>query len=207
MPMNRGTMHRILLHWKMLVVPAALVVAVLAVGPESTVRSALATGTSVRTVRVTGSGNRDASVADTTAARFARRYGIARSLATLIHDHSVSMGVEPALVFGLISTESGFDPRAVGQQGAVGLMQIKPSTARAYDRRVTREQLLRPDVNVRLGLRHLIEEVEYFDRDWKLGLLAYNMGRTRLSRALERGHLPRNPYAAKVLAHCDELCS
>lgn len=144
---------------------------------------------------------------DTSAAEYARRYRIPPALATLIFERATEMGVQPALVFGLIATESGFNPRAVGRKGAVGLMQIKTSTARIYDRRVTRERLLRPDVNLRLGLRHLRQEVAYFGDDWTLGLMAYNMGRTRLSRALQSGRVPSNRYAAKVLAHCDELCS
>lgn len=147
------------------------------------------------------------SAPDTTAAEYARRYRISPALATLILERATEVGVAPALVFGLIATESGFNPRAVGQKGAVGLMQIKTSTARIYDRHVTRERLLRPDVNLRLGLRHLKQEVAYFGNDWTLGLMAYNMGRTRLNRVLQSGRVPRNRYAAKVLAHCDELCS
>lgn len=144
---------------------------------------------------------------DSMVAAFAERYGISRHLAGVIHGYSVSLEVEPAIVFGLIATESNFDPQAVGRGGAIGLMQIKPSTARIYDRRVTRRQLFLPEVNVRLGLRHLKQEVEYFGDDWTLGLLAYNMGRTRLSRALEHGRVPRTGYAARILARCEDLCS
>ena len=187
--------NRIRLHWMTVAAIGALGLAGLTAAPGDPVRPTPAIGATT------------AAPADTAAERFAVRYRIPRALAILIHDQAVAMGVEPGLVFGLIATESGFDPRAVGSHGAVGLMQIKPSTARAYDRRVTREQLLRPDVNVRLGLRHLVREVEYFGHDWTLGLLAYNMGRTRLSNVLERGWLPRNRYAAKVLAHCAEHCT
>ncbi|HUP00135.1 MAG TPA: transglycosylase SLT domain-containing protein [Gemmatimonadota bacterium] len=144
---------------------------------------------------------------DSTIAGFAARYGISRSLARVIYETAVAYGVEPAIVFGLIATESTFNPRAMGRAGALGLMQIKPSTARIYDRRITREQLLSPEINLRLGLRHLLREFEHFGRDWTLGLLAYNMGRTRLSRALDRGRVPRTAYADKVLAHCEDPCS
>lgn len=149
----------------------------------------------------------EASPADTVVAGFAARYGISHALAQTIHDHAVRGGIRPTLVFGLIATESSFNPRARGPAGALGLMQIMPSTARIYDRDVTPEQLLRPEVNLRLGLRHLLREVEFFGHDWTLGLLAYNMGRGAVRRALGRGVLPRNAYAAKVLAHCQGLCS
>ena len=147
------------------------------------------------------------SAAGDSIAGFAARYGISRSLARTIYTMAVAHGIQPAIVFGLIATESTFNPRAVGRAGALGLMQIKPSTARIYDRGVTAEQLLSPETNLRLGLRHLLKEFEYFGRDWTLGLLAYNMGRTRLSRVLERGRVPQTGYVIRILAHCEDPCS
>lgn len=144
---------------------------------------------------------------DSVPATFAARYGIDFELAEIIHRAAVEQGLEPAAVFGLIATESGFDSRAVGRAGAVGLMQIKPSTARAYDPGATRERLFNPEFNLRVGIAHLRRELAHFRHDWTLGLLSYNMGRTRLSRALARGVVPSNRYASKVLAHCGKICS
>lgn len=136
-------------------------------------------------------------------AGFARRYDIPGSLAGTIYRESRALGVEPEVVFGLIQVESGFDPRAIGSQGERGLTQIKPATARAYDRSLTPERLMDPAVNVRIGLRHLLEEVRHFEGDWTLGLQAYHRGRTGLRRALARGGRPDTAYAARILAHCD----
>ncbi len=141
------------------------------------------------------------------AGAFAARYGIDLELAGIIHRTAVEHGLEPAAVFGLIATESAFDTHAVGRAGSVGLMQIKPSTARAYDPQATRERLFNPEINVRVGMAHLSRELAHFHHDWTLGLLSYNMGRARLSRALANGVVPRNGYARKVLAHCGKLCS
>lgn len=149
----------------------------------------------------------ETEAADSTVGGFAARYGISHGLARTIYENAIERGVEPGLLFGLIATESSFNPRARGMGGAMGLMQIKPSTARIYDRGVTAEQLMRPEVNVRLGTRHLLQEVEYFGNNWTLGLLAYNMGRPALNRALARGRLPRNSYATRILAHCEVACS
>ena len=44
--------------------------------------------------------------------------------------------------------------------------------------------ILDPAVNLRIGLTHLSVEVAHFG-DRSLGLLSYNMGRSRVSRALE----------------------
>jgi soluble lytic murein transglycosylase-like protein len=136
----------------------------------------------------------------------ARRFGVGSGLAAIIYEEALSVGIEPALAFGLIAQESGFDTSAIGSQGERGLMQIKPSTARAYDARITPEALLRPNVNVRLGLRHLKREVEYFG-DPVLGLMSYHMGRARLERELADGSARRDRYVERVLSSCGADCA
>lgn len=140
---------------------------------------------------------------ETEIAAYARRYRISPALARTIYLQARDLGVEPGLAFGLAATESRFNTRAVGRQGERGLLQLKLATARAYDARVKADELFHPETNVRLGLLHLKREVEHFDHDWRLGLLAYNMGRGRLERALDRGRVPSS-YAARVLAHLRE---
>ncbi len=142
--------------------------------------------------------------ADHAAAGYARRYGISRELAATILEQAREADVDPGLVFGLVAIESRFDPHALGTSGERGLLQLKLATARAYDRGVRPEELFVPETNLRLGLLHLKREVEHFDHDWKLGLLAYNMGRGRVARALDRGMVPRTGYAARVMAHLSE---
>jgi soluble lytic murein transglycosylase-like protein len=136
----------------------------------------------------------------------ARRFGVGRRLAGIIYEEARRAGIEPAMAFGVIAQESGFDPLAVGRSGERGLMQIKPSTARAYDARVTPDALLRPKTNLRLGLRHLKREVEYFG-DPILGLMSYHMGRARLQRELADGLAPRDRYVERVLSSCGADCA
>jgi soluble lytic murein transglycosylase-like protein len=138
---------------------------------------------------------------DSPANWYARRYGISPCLARTIWREAQANEIDPGIVFGLIASESRFNPRAVGREGERGLMQIKLETARVYQRGVTPDALMRPETNLRLGLLHLKSEVEHFGHDWTLGLLAYNMGRGRLIRALERGQAPRMEYASRVLSH------
>lgn len=139
------------------------------------------------------------------AKRLALRFGVREELATIIYDQARLAKVEPAMAFGLIEQESGFDPLAVGRQGERGLMQIKPSTARAYDKRVTADALHDPVLNLRLGLRHLKREVEFFG-DRSLGLMSYHMGRARLQRELADGVPPRDRYVDRVLSSCGTDC-
>lgn len=140
------------------------------------------------------------------AEELARRFGVRDRLARIIYEQARQAGVEPAMAFGMIAEESGFDPAAVGRQGERGLMQIKPSTARAYDARITPEALHTPEINVRLGLRHLKREVEYFG-DPILGLMAYHRGRARLEREMVDGMVPRDGYVERVLSSCGRDCA
>jgi soluble lytic murein transglycosylase-like protein len=135
----------------------------------------------------------------------ARKFGVRRDLAKIIYQQALNAGVEPGMAFGMIAQESGFDPGAVGRQGERGLMQIKPSTARAYDAGITPEALHRPEVNLRFGLRHLKREVEYFG-DPILGLMSYHMGRARLERELADGTPPTDRYVERVLSSCGPDC-
>ncbi|MBI4521191.1 MAG: transglycosylase SLT domain-containing protein [Gemmatimonadetes bacterium] len=95
-------------------------------------------------------------------------------------------GLDPFLVAGLIRQESGFNPRAVSPAGAVGLMQIMPSTGRMLGRRVgirqvNRSVLQRPEDNIRMGTLFFSELLERYDGRLTDALAAYNAGPRRLA--------------------------
>ena len=113
--------------------------------------------------------------------------------------NAMAAGVDPDLAFRLIRVESVFKVRARGPQGALGLMQLMPGTARSLDRSLDSEgEIFEPDNNLRIGLRYLRQMIERYD-DVRLGLLAYNRGQTAVDRALRRGQDPENGYSHKVL--------
>lgn len=133
------------------------------------------------------------------AAAYARRYGIAEELALRITRHAIDAGVDPELAFRLVRVESVFKVTARGPQGALGLTQLMPGTARSLDRSLaTEREILDPDNNLRVGFRYLRQMIERYD-DVRLGLLAYNRGTTSVDRALRRGVDPENGYSRKVL--------
>ena len=154
--------------------------------------------------REAGAGKEAVARADSAAAALAARFAAPPRLAALIHAEALRQGLSPEMAFAVVEVESGFDPTAVGRHGEIGLMQIKPSVARAYGR-IDAGSLARADTNLRCGLTHLRREVEHFG-DVRLGLLAYNMGRTRLSRLLARGSDPSTGYARRVLERCGASC-
>jgi soluble lytic murein transglycosylase-like protein len=80
-------------------------------------------------------------------------------------------GVNPMLVSALIKVESGYRPRARSRKGAMGLMQLMPSTARAYQVRNPFD----PKANIEAGIKHLKTRIDRF-RGVELALAAYNAG-------------------------------
>ncbi len=85
---------------------------------------------------------------------------------------SEAHGVDPLLVRALIQVESGYRPKARSRKGAMGLMQLMPSTAREYKVR----NAFDPKANIEAGIKHLKSLLDRFSGDVKLSLAAYNAG-------------------------------
>jgi len=134
---------------------------------------------------------------------FARRYRIAKQLSGQIYEAARAERVSPALAFGLVRVESGFDPAAVGPGGTIGLTQIRHATARSLAPQISAQDLYVPRLNLRLGFRYLHDLLELFDHDMTLALAAYNRGPTHVQGQLERGLTPTSSYARKVLRDVD----
>ncbi|HKD20284.1 MAG TPA: transglycosylase SLT domain-containing protein [Thermoanaerobaculia bacterium] len=95
--------------------------------------------------------------------------------------------LDAALLRGLVRQESVFDTHVKSHAGAVGLMQLMPSTARSLSRSVLHTRyrggfLYDPDVNAALGAAYLKRLVDRFDGSTVLGLAAYNGGPSRIAR-------------------------
>ena len=131
---------------------------------------------------------------------FAMRYRISPQLARTIHDAAEREGLDPELGFRLVRAESAFNPRARSHAGALGLTQLMPSTARWLDRRMTtRERILEPEPNLRVGFGYLRRLIDKYDGDIRLALLAYNRGEGAVDRDLRSGRNPENGYTRRVL--------
>ena len=97
-------------------------------------------------------------------------------------------GVDPQLVNGVIWVESRFQPRARGNLGPRGLMQIMPRTARSLARELGRRyQPYSADFNIDAGTLYLAHMLEWFHGDASLALAAYNAGPATVRNAMEAG--------------------
>jgi soluble lytic murein transglycosylase-like protein len=124
---------------------------------------------------------------------YSSRYGISAKLAATIFDAAIKERVDPELAFQLVQLESDFNPRATSRVGAVGLVQVMPSTAVQFERDVTRAKLYDPETNLRIGFRYLRRLIGLYD-DVRLALLAYNLGEELVDRARQSGKDPFEGY-------------
>jgi soluble lytic murein transglycosylase len=99
----------------------------------------------------------------------------------LVRDAARRHDVDPALVAAVIYEESGWREEAVSRLGAVGLMQLLPSTARDVARhtggkRFEVADLRDPRVNVRYGTHYLRSLLDRYDGSLVEALAAYHAG-------------------------------
>jgi soluble lytic murein transglycosylase len=99
--------------------------------------------------------------------------------------------VDPYLVAAIIREESLYDTDALSRAGAVGLMQIMPTTARtlihsSQSLDTIRDELLDYDTNIRLGSQYLGNLLTQFSGNLMHAVAAYNAGPSAVSRWVAR---------------------
>ena len=101
-------------------------------------------------------------------------------------------GLDPALVYAVIRAESSYREDAVSSAGAVGLMQIKPSTAEFVCEREGIEfdaaRLKEGDYNILLGTKYLSYLLARFEIE-ETALAAYNAGEGTVAKWLKDAEL------------------
>lgn len=99
---------------------------------------------------------------------------------------SKEFGIEPNLLWALMREESYFMPDAVSRVGALGLLQLMPSTAKEIAVRLNitynEKDLLNPETNIRFGAYYLSKMLKMFSGNIDKALAAYNGGAGNVQR-------------------------
>ena len=106
----------------------------------------------------------------------------------IVLKYSIEYSVPTELVFAVIKVESDFDANAVSSAGAVGLMQMLPSTyewlTTILGEEYSETDLYIPETNIKYGTYYLSYLYSRFD-SWEKALIAYNWGEGNFSKFLE----------------------
>ncbi|QIO50982.1 lytic transglycosylase domain-containing protein [Rhizobium leguminosarum bv. trifolii] len=117
------------------------------------------------------------------------------SYSALISKYANQYEVPVALATAVIRIESNFNPNARGSHGEIGLMQIKPATARMMGYSGSAKGLFDPETNIKYGMKYLAAAHDLGGGETCNTILKYNAG---------HGATRMNPvsksYCGKVLA-------
>ena len=117
----------------------------------------------------------------------------------MIDEVSRTYGLDSALLHAVITVESSYNPKAVSNKGATGLMQLMPATARRYGV----ADAFDPAQNLGGGARYLRDLLQMFDSDVSLALAAFNAGENAVKKHGNRIPPYRETlrYVPRVLDH------
>ena len=121
---------------------------------------------------------------------------------TIIQRAAQQFGVESHLIKSIIMAESSFDPHAISQKGAKGLMQLMPETA--TDMKV--DNPFDPEENIFGGTKYLSLLLKKFNHDKKLAIAAYNVGPSIVAHSNSVPRIPQTRrFVEKVMKYYSEL--
>ncbi|MBT4964335.1 MAG: transglycosylase SLT domain-containing protein [Francisellaceae bacterium] len=121
--------------------------------------------------------------------RFPRKYS------QQIHSQAQYSHIDPAWIFAVARQESAFISKASSSAGALGLMQIIPSTAKmvAKEHQVTyknKKDLFDANTNISLGSKYLRMLLDDYNQNQILATASYNAGPSRVRKWLPKQNMP-----------------
>ncbi|MDN2580580.1 transglycosylase SLT domain-containing protein [Aquibium sp. ELW1220] len=114
-------------------------------------------------------------------------------LPAIVTRYAKEYGVPVALAHAVVTVESNFRPHVTGRAGEIGLMQIKPATARMMGYSGSAKGLYDPETNVKYGMKYLAKAHELGGGDTCGTILRYNAG-----HAAKRMNRISSAYCTKV---------
>lgn len=130
-------------------------------------------------------------------------------LAQVITTRSELYGFDPMLVLAIIQTESNFEKTAHSNKGAMGLMQVLPTTAFRLSKELEghwrgTKRLYEPEFNVDMGTLYLSKMMNLFG-DLSIALEAYNQGPGWVQASLGTGRKFYRQYSRAVMSNYRRL--
>ena len=116
----------------------------------------------------------------------------------IVARYAASYGVPVSLANAVITIESNYRPNMVGSAGEIGLMQIKPTTAKLMGYSGSAKGLYDPETNIKFGMKYLAMAQELGGGATCNTILKYNAG-----HAATRMNPISQQYCGKVLALLD----
>ena len=97
-----------------------------------------------------------------------------------VERYSEEYNIDKYLVYAIIKVESNFEEQAKSTSNAIGLMQIMESTAvetaNKIDLNFIKEDLLNPELNIKIGLEYFTNLLNRYNNNYNLAIIAYNAG-------------------------------
>ena len=127
-----------------------------------------------------------------------------REFNAYVDKYSSEYGVDSLLVYAFIFTESGFNPNAISDAGATGLMQIMPDTYEWIKFRMkdkeseSYEDMLIPEINIKYGT-YLISLLQEEFQTVPETAAAYHAGRTEVNDWLKNSEVSSNGKTLDVI--------
>jgi soluble lytic murein transglycosylase len=127
----------------------------------------------------------------------------------IVRDRAHAEGLDPALLAAVIYEESRFHATARSSSGAIGLMQLTPSTAQGIALRTGGtafhiSDLTNPAINIRYGAWYLADLLRKY-RNQRLALAAYNAGQGNVDRWLKAGSPIQFPETRAYVSRVEHL--
>lgn len=126
-------------------------------------------------------------------------------VAQTVSDMAVKYGIDPILILAVMKVESTFNPKAISNAKAYGLMQVRSIVVKD----VAPEMGILPQdqgrllashtFNIEVGVHYLSKLLIKFQGDVKKALMAYNAGPTSVERNYKGRSVPEGGYQGRVL--------
>ena len=114
--------------------------------------------------------------------------------------YSIDNNIDPYLVFAVIKAESSFNPNALSEKNAMGLMQLTEKTAKwgaesIKMEKFTTDDLYDPETNIMLGCWYIRQLMKEFNDNIDLVIAAYNGGSGNVKEWLSNRNYSKSGYS------------